>query len=211
MQRARERAVQLGVHNVVVATNTGRSVHAAKKVFGERYRFFAVGNPNSSHERGLCLHRGIDVQKRRELEAAGIEVDLIAQTLFQGSPSCKEAREQHAAIKRSYARRFHKRDQLSPGSADLIASMGRVLGEFVSDGPRVCLEVALAAADSGRLPLDCDCISIATPSSYCDLPDAAIVLRPAPSQDLFSQQLRIKDLLFCPTPEDVWFNNQELP
>ena len=89
--------------------------------------------------------------------------------------------------------------------------MFNVLNEFFGDGPRVCLEITLAAADSGQLPLDADCISIATPSSYCDLPDAAMVLRPVKSQDMFTSQLRVKDSLLCPTPNDVWFSNRELP
>jgi hypothetical protein len=89
--------------------------------------------------------------------------------------------------------------------------MCNVLNEFFGDGPRVCLEIALAAADSGRLPLDADCIAIATPSSYCDLPDAAVILRPTRAEDMFSQQLRVKDLLLCATANDVWLTNGPLP
>lgn len=71
--------------------------------------------------------------------------------------------------------------------------------------------VLVAAADSGRLPMDQDCIAIATPSSYCDLPDAAVVLHPARSQDMFSMRFRVKDLLLCPTVDDVWFSDGEPP
>ncbi len=83
--------------------------------------------------------------------------------------------------------------------------------QLFSDGPRVCLEIALMAADSGALPLDADCISIACPSSYCDLPDAALILRPARSEDMFKGQLRLKDLILRPTADDVWFSDGPLP
>jgi len=211
MERACDRAAALGVRNVVVATNTGSSVLAAREAFGRGYNFFAVGNPATSHERGLCLHDGISESKRTELETAGIRVILQDQTLFQGKPEGEAATDQHRTVARAYARRFHRSDELPPGSADLIGIMCHVLNEFFGDGPRLCLEITLSAADSGQLPLDADCISIATPSSYCDLPDAAVVLRPVKSQDMFSMQLRVKELLLCPTPNDVWFSNRELP
>ena len=106
MNRARDRAVALGVRNVVVATNTGSSVLAAKDAFGPGHEFFAVGNPASSHERGLCLHDGIDQNRKSELERAGIRVVLHDQTLFQGRPKCDAATDQHRIVRRAYARRF---------------------------------------------------------------------------------------------------------
>lgn len=211
MKRAHERALSFGVKHVVVATNTGSSVLAAKEAFGAGYTFFAVGNPATSHDLGLCLHQGISDARRAELEAAGVRVILHDQTLFQGTPKCDAAQAQHRAVGRAYARRFHHSDELPSGSSNLHNIMANVLNEFFSDGPRVCLEIALAAADSGRLPLEEDCISIATPSSYCDLPDAAVILHPVKSRDMFSTHFRVKDLLLCPTANDVWFSNKQLP
>ncbi len=211
MDRAKERAIAFGVRNVVVATNTGCSVLMAKEAFGADYRFFAVGNPAASHEGGICLHDGISETRRSELEAAGVRVILHEQTLFQGAPKCAAAADQHRAVERAYARRFHCSDRLPPGSRNLHDIMYNVLNEFFGDGPRVCIEITLAAADSGELPLGEDCISIATPSSYCDFPDAAVIIRPVKSQDMFSMQFRVKDLLLCPTAGDVWFCNKQLP
>ena len=211
MNHARDRAVVLGVENVVVATNTGTSVLAARETFGSGYEYFAVGNPAASHDRGFCLHSGISEATKNRLEREEIRVILHDQTLFQGDPRCHAALAQHDAVALAYARRFHKGDELPSGSKDLIPIIFNVLNELFGDGPRVCLEVALVAADSGELPLDTDCISIATPSSYCDLPDAAVVMRPTESHRMFSTQLRIKDLLLCPTAGDVWFSNEPLP
>ncbi|KPJ62212.1 MAG: hypothetical protein AMS15_04675 [Planctomycetes bacterium DG_23] len=211
MVRARERALSLGVTNVVVATNTGASVLAALKAFGPTYAFFAVGNPASSHECGLCLHKGISEKTKTELESQGIRVVLRGQTLFQGEPKCDAAVAQHRLVARGYARRFHHKNHLPAGSENLVSIMFNVLNELLGDGPRVCLEIALAAADSGLLPLDVDCMAIATPSSYCDLPDAALTLRPVKSGEIFSMQFRVKDILLCPTANDVWFSNGPLP
>ncbi|HUW83189.1 MAG TPA: hypothetical protein VMZ31_10370 [Phycisphaerae bacterium] len=211
MKRARERAQMFSVRNVVVATNTGASVTAAQKEFGPAYEFFAVGNPVSSHEREISLHDGISPEKKAELERRGISVVLCDQTLFQGEPKCEAALTQHKTVARAYARRFCRGDEPPPRSEDLVRIMSHALNEFFGDGPRVCIEIALAAADSGQLPLDADCIAIATPSSYCDLPDAAVILRPTSSEEVFTMQFRIKDLLLCRTANDVWFSDRPLP
>jgi hypothetical protein len=38
-----------------------------------------------------------------------------------------------------------------------------------------------------------------------------MILRPARTRDLFSMQLRVKDLVLARTPDDVWFSNGLLP
>ena len=200
MTVAKERAETFAVKNVLVATNSGASVRRAYEIFGPQYQIFAVGNPASAHERGLVLHSGISEETRRSLEQKGIKVVLQDQSLFQRpglsfvGTSLKEV----------------VRNVRPDGRFNAVSIAYNVLQLF-SDGPRVCLEIALMAADSGELPLDADCISIACPSSYCDLPDAAVILRPAKSEDIFKGELRIKDVVLRPTPNDVWFTNSPLP
>ena len=82
--------------------------------------------------------------------------------------------------------------------------------QLFGDGPRVCLEVALMAADSGVLPIDADCISIARPPQASNCPHAAMVLRPAKTGDIFRGQLRVKNLTLVPGPKDHWFDNGPL-
>jgi len=200
MTVAKERAEIFGVLNVLVATNTGASVRRAYHVFVLHYRFFAVGNPASAHERGLVLHDGVSEETRRSLEKDGIRVVLEDRSLFQlPGLSFMGASLEHVTSNTSRDGRFN------------AVSIAYNVLQLFSDGPRVCLEIALMAADSGELPLDADCISIACPSSYCDLPDAAVVLRPSRSEDIFKGQLRVKDLTLRPTPGDVWFSNGPLP
>jgi hypothetical protein len=48
MSAAKARAEALGVRNVVVATNCGASVLAAREAFGPGYRFFAIGREGAA-------------------------------------------------------------------------------------------------------------------------------------------------------------------
>ena len=209
MTAARQRAEELAVRNIVVATNSGASVSAAQEAFGPGYQFFAVGNPASAHQRGLCLHTGISDETRQALEAKGITVILHDQSLFQADERTETGPALHEAAVRAYANRFH-RGRLQPdGAYDVVATISHILGEFFGDGPKVCLEIALMAAESGQLPLDEDCMAIATPK--LGFAHAAMVLRPVRTHDLFSMQLRVKDLLLVRAQDDVWFSNGPLP
>ncbi|HUT36311.1 MAG TPA: hypothetical protein VNE39_22675 [Planctomycetota bacterium] len=209
MPAAKARAEKLGVGNVVVATNSGASVLAAQEAFGPGYQFFAVGNPASAHDRGLCLHTGISDETRRALQAKGITVITRDQSLFQADERTDTGPSLHDAAVRAYADRFHGGRLPLQGGYDIVAMTGHLLAEFFGDGPKVCLEVALMAADSGQLPLDDDCMAIATPK--LGFAHAAMILRAARTQDLFSMRLRVKDLLLVPAPDDVWFSNGPLP
>ena len=209
MPAARARAAGLGVRSVVVATNSGASVSAAQEAFGPGYRFFAVGNPASAYDRGLCLHTGISDETRRALQAKGITVITRDQSLFQADQRTDMGPSLHDAAVRAYADRFHGGKVPPQGGCDIVAMVGHILAEFFGDGPKVCLEIALMAADSGQLPLDEDCMAIATPK--LGFAHAAMILRPARTQDLFSMRLRVKDLLLVRTADDVWFSNGPLP
>lgn len=200
MTIAKQRAERFDVKNVLVATNSGASVRRAYETFGPQYQIFAVGNPASAYERGLVLHSGISEETQRSLEQKGIKVILQDQSLKQRPGlSFMGASLQEVVC------------NVSPNGRFNAISIAYNVLQLFSDGPRVCLEIALMAADSGELPLDVDCISIACPSSYCDLPDAAVILRPAKSEDIFKGELRIKDVVLSPTPNDVWFTNGPLP
>jgi uncharacterized protein len=199
MAAAKERADAFGLCNVLVATNSGASIRSARQAFGSGYRFFAVGNPASAHARGLVLHDGVSEETRRSLEAEGVTIVLQDRSLFQTPRLSFMGASLQEVVGNAGQGRF--------GAVSIAYNVLQLL----SDGPRVCLEIALMAADSGDLPLDADCISIACPSSYCDLPNAAVVLRPARSEDVFKGALRIKDVTLRPTAADVWFGNGPLP
>lgn len=204
-ERAKERAEQFGITNVLVATNTGSSVKAAQDVMGDGFRHFAVGNPSSSREKGLVFHDGISPATQAELEGRGITVVLQDVPAFVGH----EANEIFHNANRAYVERFGRTfeaDETMP--SNICKVMVHVLSEFFGDGPRVCLEIALMAADSGLLPLDEDCVAITRPSQY---PHAALIVHPVRSAALFSTHFRVKDLLLVPSHDDIWFNNGPIP
>jgi hypothetical protein len=201
MPMAKQRADIFNVKNILVATNTGTSIRAACEVFGSGYRFFAVGNPSSAHERGLVLHNGISPQTRNTLEDMGITVVLANQSMFQKKDVRSFYGVPYDEIRRSCS---------AEGHINAVSLLYNALQLF-GDGPRVCLEITLMAANAGVLPLDEDCMAIACPSSYCDLPDAAVVMHPAKTSDMFMGKLRIKDVVLSPTENDVWFSQGPLP
>ena len=213
---AKERAEKFGVKDVVVATISGATAKLAKEIFGQDYQIFAVGNPTSAHERGLVIHVGISEKTRKELEEQGIKVILQNQSLGQAVGIGGEDFQvggksfdiwghyfQHASLQEVI-------EKAAPtGEFNAVAILFNTLNLF-GDGPRVCFEVALMAADSGILPLNADCIAIARPWPQSNCPHAAIVLRPCRTEDIFNHILRVKDLVLVPGPKDHWFDNGPL-
>jgi len=218
---AKERADAFGVMNVVVATNSGATVNRVLEVFGKTYSIVAVGNPISAHARGLVRHSGINEATCKNLESKGVKVVLQDQSLFQavgvvgqhfdiGSKSYDIGAPSWIHRLRIPSLKEVIENASSKGDFNPIAIIYNTLQLF-GDGPRVCLEVALMAADSGVLPLNTDCISIQRRiGGESNMPDTAMVLRPAKTQDIFKGQLRIKDLVLVPGPNDHWFNNGPL-
>jgi len=83
MAVARKQAERFGTTDVLVATNSGASVGAAMAALGPGYRYYAVGNPASAHERGLVLHEGMSPVMVSELKASGVAVVLADRFVFQ--------------------------------------------------------------------------------------------------------------------------------
>lgn len=203
--QAQKRAKKLNVRNVLVATNTGRSVLAAQEVMGPDFSLFAVGNPSSSREKGLVLHCGISPETKQKLEARGITVIMREVSAFHGLPSNLTFHNANAAYVERFGRTFQQNEVVP---SNICKVMCQVLSEFFGDGPRVCLEITLMAADSGCLPLDEDCMAITTPNGYSH---AALVVHPVKSTELFSTHFRVKDLLLRPSDNDIWFNDGPIP
>jgi hypothetical protein len=218
---AKERADKFGVRNVVVPTNTGATVNKVYEVFGKDCLIIAVGNPASAHVRGLVSHQGVNEETCKSLEQKGIKIVLQDQSLFQAVGFGRHGfviggkRYDVGAPDWVHHRRIPLLQEIiedagPQGDFNPVAIVYSTL-QLLGDGPRVCLEVALMAADSGVLPLDVDCISIQRRiGGESNMPDAAMVLRPARTEDLFKGQLRIKDLVLVPGPKDHWFNNGPL-
>jgi len=203
--KAQERAKQLNVRNVLVATNTGKSVEAAQDIMGPGFTFFAVGNPSSSRDKGLVLHCGITAEAKGKLEGRGITVITREVSAFAGLPRNSTFKNANRAYIERFSRTFGP-DETVPSNVCKV--MNHVLSEFFGDGPRVCMEIVLMAADSGQLPLAEDCMAITTPNGYSH---AALVVHPVKSEELFGTHFRVKDLLLASSDNDIWFNDGPIP
>ncbi len=206
---AEERAIKLDVRNILVATNSGESVQKAQEIFGPGFSFFAVGNAPSSREKGLALHTGIADSTKERLDASEIRVIRQDASIFQAGANKNIRIPSFENANRAYVQRFGKtfqEDETIPNN--ICKVMGHILGEFFGDGAKVCMEIALMAADSGHLPLDQDCMAIATPGGYSH---AALILHPVTTRELFSTHFRVKDLLLVPSENDIWFNDGPIP
>ena len=95
------------------------------------------------------------------------------------------------------------------GEINPLWLMNETIRALLGDGPSVCLEITLMAADAGALPLDQDCLAISRPRPASRAPDAALVLHPQ-TTSRFLNGLRIKDLLLVPREDDHWFCDKPL-
>ena len=201
MKLAKQRADRFGVRTVVVATNTGASAERTLGVFGQGYRIIAAGNPASAHERGLVHHKGISEETKARLQQKGIQVALADQSFVQKYFD-------HSGESRCTLTGLKERMR-SQNPFPLEAVICNTLDWFC-DSTRVCIEICCLAADAGVLAVDRDCIAIATPSPKSNCPHAAVILRPAKTEDMFRGNLRVKDIVLVPGENDHWFDNRPL-
>lgn len=157
---AKQRAEELGIKTIVVASTTGYSAVRSTEVF-EGMKIVVV-----SHFTGM---RGPDIQElteenKQQIESKGAVI-LTATHVFSG-------------IDRAMRKKF-KMYLLG----DIIASTLRIFGE----GMKVVCEISLMAADAGLVRTDEDVIAIGGTGRGADI---AVVLRPVNSQDFFDLKVR---------------------
>lgn len=155
LERAAERAAQLEIRSVVVASTTGRTGMMAAELF--RGRNLVV----VTHSMGFVRPdvQEMSAESRRALEKAGARV-LTAQHALGG-------------VGRAV------RKKLGTYEVDeIMAFTLRILGQ----GSKVAVECAVMAADAGLVSTQEPCISIGGTDGGAD---TALVLRPANAQSFF--------------------------
>ncbi len=163
---ARQRADELGIHTVLVASTRGETgVQAAQQFQG--YKVVVV-----THSTGFA---GPDTQElmeenRAAIEAVGAEI-LTCQHAFGG-------------ISRAVRKKWG-----TYAIDEVVAQTLRIFGE----GMKVCVEIALMAADAGLVRVGEPCIAIAGTDRGAD---TAVVLVPAHVQQFFD--LRVMEVLAKP-------------
>jgi hypothetical protein len=162
LEAARERAAQLGVKNVILATSTGQTALEAADVF-EGTDIAIVGV--TLHAGLWEKYTGIDEEKVKQAEARGVRFFTGTHTLMGNVAS---------AIREKF------------GGIPPVELIAHTYYTF-SQGMKVAVEVVVMAADAGLISDEDDVIGIGGTGKGAD---TAIVLRPAYSTDFFSVKVR---------------------
>lgn len=166
LELAGQRAKELGIRTIIVATTSGSTALEAAK-FLPTFNIVAV-----THSTGFSAK---DVQELSEANKAGLE-KLGVKVL-----TC-----QHALGGVNRAVRFKlKTYQLD----EIIAYTLRTMGQ----GFKVCLEIAMMAADAGLASVKEEAVCIGGTGSGAD---TAVVLTPVNAQDFFD--LKVHELICKP-------------
>ncbi len=167
LQIVKEASDRLGVRDVVVASTRGYTgVRAAETLLPGRNLVIVTHMAGFKSPGTLEL----DPDSRRRMEELGAKV-LVATHALSG-------------VERAM------RKQLGTyGPVELMANALRLFGE----GIKVCVEIAVMAADAGLIPVDRDVICVAGTGKGAD---TAAVVRPAHSSNFFD--LRVKVILCKP-------------
>lgn len=171
---AKERAEELGIKTIVVASTRGITAARAVEVF-DGMRVVAVGR--------MIGRRGPNIQdfteaNRRIVESKG-GVVLNTKHGFGGF-----TRPYHGPVSEAVPQ-----PPASNETSDIIVRTLRIF----STGMKAACEITIMAADSGLVRTDEDVIAIAGTTGGAD---TAVVLRPVNSMDFFD--LRIKEILCKP-------------
>jgi len=166
LQFVKKYAEKEDVKDIVIASTTGETGAKAARIF-KGYNVVIVSHCFGFREPGKTeLQRGY----RKEILANGAKI-------FTGV---------HAL---SSAERAIRKDFGTIQPLELISNVLRLMGE----GTKVCVEIALMAADAGLVSVDRDIIAIAGTSKGAD---TALVLTPVNAHNFFD--LRIKEILCKP-------------
>ena len=166
LEAARQRAEQLGIHTILVATTTGATGARAVEVF-EGYDVVVV-----THSTGFRKPNEQELRPEHQatIESKGGRI-LTCQHAFGGV---------NRAVRKKLGTYL---------TDEIIAYTLRIFGE----GTKVCLEIALMAADAGLVRVGEPCIAIAGTGRGAD---TALVLVPANAQAFFD--LRVMEVLAKP-------------
>ena len=156
----RQRAEELGIKTILVASSTGDTAVKALKILNG-YRVVVVGLATGAREPNV--QRFTD-ENRKIVEGKGGVIVTGTHAL--------------AGVSRALNLKFHT---LAIGN--IIANVLRVFGQ----GMKVVCEIAMMAADSGLVRTGEDVISIAGTSRGAD---TAVVLRPVNSHQFIDLQVR---------------------
>jgi len=168
LRLARERASELGIRDVVVATSHGGTALKAAKVFdAQKTNIVAVTLSEGFRSEGWTM----TAEERKRLQDRGVKV-------YTGT----------LALGGDVGSAFSDKS----GGATVNEVVCEALYRFCQ-GMKVAVEVALMAADAGLIPVDKEVMAIAGTSKGAD---TAIVVQPACPRKF--HELKIKEIVAKP-------------
>lgn len=169
IQRAKERALELGIKEIVVASTSGKTgIAMATALKDTGIRTVAVTHHYGSREKGKWE---VEDGCRSQLKELGATV--VSQThSFSG-------------IEKSISK--------TTGGISRIEIVADTLRKLFGRGFKVAVEVAVMAADSGAISMQNDIIALGGSAHGADV---ACVIKPAHSNDFFS--LQVKEIIAMP-------------
>ncbi len=165
-----ERAQQLGIEYIVVASTSGRTAFQLRDrcdELGYRGQLVVVTHHTGYSDPG---ENELKEEDRARLTEAGCRVVTATHAL--------------SSISRSYRTKF--------GGINLLEMVAEAFRRF-SQGIKAAVECAIMAADAGAIPVDEDIISIAGRGKGAD---SAIVIRAANQNRFFD--LKVREILTMP-------------
>jgi len=156
LKAAKERAETLRIENIVVASTTGDTGVKACEVF-KGFNLVVVRH-----------HTGFQSPGTQEMTPKNEEL------ILENGARIITAAHALSGVERAIRR---KRGTVEP--LEVMADTLRILGE----GTKVCIEIAVMAADAGMIPVDRPVITVAGTGSGAD---TALVIHPAHSNTFFA-------------------------
>ena len=160
LKLALKRAEELGIRDIVVASTTGYTGALASELF-KGYNLVVVTHHTGFRAPG---EQELKEEYRRKILENGGKILTTTHAL--------------SGVERSIRRKFN-----TIGPVEIMAFTLRMFCE----GIKVCVEIAVMAADAGLVPVDREIIAIAGTGRGAD---AALVLKPAHSNNVFDIDIR---------------------
>lgn len=168
LKHAAQRAAELNIKKIVLASGTGRTAYAALKAFDlSKHEIIMVGQVTGFSNPDI---QKLEPDTRADLEAKGIKI-ITAAHAFGG-------------VGRGVRNKV--------GSYQVDEIMAFTLRMF-GQGTKVCVEISYMAADRGWVRTDEEIIAIGGTGTGAD---TAIVLKPAPSHQ--GMELKVKEIISKP-------------
>lgn len=157
-----DRAVERGIRHIVFASSTG---YTARKVLeharGRDLNLVCVTYHTGFYEEGK---NSMDEETERFLRENGVRIVRQSHML--------------SGVERSISRKL--------GGASRVEAIAEALRALFGHGLKVCVEIAIMAADSGAIPIE-EVVAIGGRGRGAD---TAVILRPAHMNSFFNMEIR---------------------